>query len=194
MILISLFQYLLRPSAAKDLKKILNIAQKGGDIDIKKRFLVYETPLFEQELFRITNVPCFENWRIADLLIISKKYIYDSISSNPDSAKWVRFIYSGQLIAIKLDKDYKPLTIKYPYSNKDANIRSVSNRDKTRKRLNFTTSRNKGLIVTGSNKLIEIFSQLISGKNLPDIVNIIGLSDKELITLLEILNLINNTP
>jgi hypothetical protein len=192
LIMSTLFEYLLRPNAKKELSRITHIAEDYGSYQIHKKAVVYETPRFEKEMFLSLDIPCFENWRTADLLQITKKKEHTTPINIPNEVPWVRLIFDGQLIAIKSEHYQKQLTVKYPYPGNNAEIRSVSNRDRIRKRLNLITSRNKGLIITGGDKLIEIISQLNLGQNLTGIIEKLMLSKKESEALIQILNLIHN--
>ncbi|HKR06257.1 MAG TPA: hypothetical protein VJY62_16595, partial [Bacteroidia bacterium] len=72
-IYITLFQELLRPKAQNERTKIINTARKIGSIKLTENYIQYITPLFEKELFNFKNIPCYDNWRTADLLIIKKE-------------------------------------------------------------------------------------------------------------------------
>ncbi len=161
-IYITLFKRLLRPRAETELVKIKGMVDSLGNWEILQNFITYTTPLFEKELFNYKDVPCFNNWRVADLLIIKK--IENSTIKIPKvlpKNNWVRFEIGTQVIAIKVLKDnVDEISIEYPYPENDALMKSVSNRDQIRKKINFITSRNRGLIIHGTQRTCSILKVL----------------------------------
>jgi hypothetical protein len=164
-ILITLFQDMLRPKAKTELKTINSIATKIGSLQVVQDYVTYITPLFEKELFNFENIPCYGNWRIADLLIIKK----ENNTSLPSFKgykvdRWTRLEIGTQTIAINAFKQKgQKIKVTFPYKNGDSLIKSVSERDLIRKKLNFITSRNRGLIITGCEKVIFILKAISEG-------------------------------
>lgn len=161
-IYITLFKHLLRPRAETELIRIKQIADLVGEWEILENFVTYSTPVFEKELFNYKSVPCFGNWRVADLLKIKK--MKESTIKMPKvipKNEWARFEIGTQVIAIKVSKvDIGEIYIEYPYPENDTLIRSVSNRDQIRKNINFITSRNRGLIIHGTQRTYKALQML----------------------------------
>ena len=129
-IIITLFQEMLRPKAKKELTSIKTFAQKIGTIEIVEDFITYITPLFEKELFNYKNIPCYGNWRIADLLIIKKlnNNVLPSVK-NIKSDVWTRIEIGTQTVAIDNKKGRgKKVKVRFPYEDEDSLIKSVSER------------------------------------------------------------------
>lgn len=191
-ILITLFQEMLRPKAKKELTTIKTFAQKIGTLEIIEDYVTYITPLFEKELFNFKNIPCYGNWRIADLLIIKKETnnILPSIK-NVKTDNWTRLEIGTQTIAIDGSKCIgQMIKVRFPYKNEDSLIKSVSERDSVRRKLNFITSRNRGLIITGCDKAIAILKSISNGvsKNIAFKEN--NLTKAEIVEVQKILNTI----
>lgn len=185
---VTLFQEYLRPKAKKEITEIEKLVNQIGKHDVLAGFVNYITPLFERELFNYYNVPCFANWRIADLLIIKKDREISSLGNikyTKDS--WVRIEIGTQLIALKNNTvQNEKIRVKFPYGNADSLIRSVSNRDSVRAKLNFITSRNRGLITKGNFKIIKILEAISNGLSKESAANIFHLSKVELMELSKI--------
>jgi dGTPase len=162
---VTLFQEYLRPKAKEEIAEIKKIISYIGKYEVLSGFVTYITPLFERELFNYYNIPCFTNWRTADLLIIKKNseiLPLEKVKYTKD--KWVRIQIGTQLVALKNSKDQnEELGVKFPYENAESFIRSVSNRDSIRAKMNFITSRNRGLITKGNFKLIKILEAISKG-------------------------------
>lgn len=191
-IIITLFQNLLRPKAKNELSIIKTLSQKIGPIEIIEDYVTYITPLFEKELFNFKNIPCYGNWRIADLLVIKKKNnnVLPRIR-NFKSDNWIRFEIGTQTIAIDSSKNNgKKIKVIFPYKNEDSLIKSVSERDLVRKNLNFITSRNRGLIISGCDKVVSILKSISNNKSKTVAIKENNLTQTEILEFQKILNTI----
>lgn len=164
-IIVTLFQEMLRPKAKNELKAIKAFARKIGSIELEQNYVSYITPLFETELFNFKNIPCYGNWRVADLLVIRK----ERNSLLPAIRKfkkdnWTRLEIGTQTIAIDGNKSQGgKIKVRFPYKKNDSLIKSVSERDFVRREVNFMTSRNRGLIIAGCRKVISVLRLISDG-------------------------------
>jgi hypothetical protein len=188
----TLFQELLRPKAKREITLIKGLAKQIGTFEILDSFLEYTTPTFEKELLKYKGIPCFKDWRIGDLLIINKlennrlSYVKDKRQS-----LWQHLIIGEQTIAIKQDKFIQnKIKVNYPYPNGDNFIKSISDRDKIKKKINFITSRNKGLIIEGGGKVSKSLKAFTEGSALEDIYSNEAMSPEEICEFQKILTTI----
>jgi hypothetical protein len=189
---ITMFQELLRPKASKELQTIKKVVSLMGDFEIYENYINYITPQFEVELFNYKNIPCFSNWRVADLITIKKEH-NRNISSigNYKKDDWTRIEMGTQTIAIRNDNDAsKWITVSYPYGTNDSLIKSLSIRDGIRKKLNFVTSRNRGLVITGGMKVVKLLRSISKGVPKKDLYKMEKLRKYEIIEFEKIIDTI----
>lgn len=182
-IIFPLYQELLRPNAKNQRNSILNLVKTIGEIELIPNYVAYETPFFERELFAYSKIPIFENWRIADLVIVTVKQLKDyqiSFKLNIPKETWNKFRIGNQTIAIKHDENVsKPIKIKYLDNDKSALLKSISREYEQRVKVNFLTSRNRALILYGQEKVEIALTQYLRNNNKNDITILNKLSDKE---------------
>lgn len=133
---------------------ILNNENLELDVD-------YETPFFEHETFDSLGLGYVGNWRKTQLIsykLVSKPRLNISKKQN---GNWKRFRFGNKIVSLNITSDDSKIRVKSPYLDGSYTLKSVSNRDEIRKSVNFITSRNKCLIINGTEK-VEIFLQRLS--------------------------------
>ncbi len=170
-IYVSLFQELLRPKAIKQRNKILSNFNLIGNVDIKKNFLNYITPQFEQEVFDYYNIPIYKNWRVADLIEIRNETELPKTKNPSIKDHWLRFEINNITISLYIVKNNsnEKIDVKSPYKNGDSLIKTISARNNAKKNANLITSRNQGYLVNGSKKLAIVLREIERGSTLKDV-------------------------
>ncbi|HKR05795.1 MAG TPA: hypothetical protein VJY62_14265, partial [Bacteroidia bacterium] len=80
---------------------------------------------------------------------------------------WSRIEIGTQTVAVNTHKNKnKNIKVLFPYKDNDSLIKTVSNRDALRKKINFITSRNRGLIISGPEKVIKLLKTISDGRPL----------------------------
>lgn len=183
---------LIRPTANKEWNTIKTEFNEIIEFSELNQTLFYETPLFELEACKASGLDLKKNWRhtkmVKGILKIKKNYTFDSPIIDP----WHRYKFDKQVVSLKIDKnDIDNITVNAPYSDGSYILKSVSRRDKTRSSVNFITSRNKGLILTGTrviSKFLEKYSNTLNFEiSLPK-----GINSNEIKNLQLILAVIGN--
>jgi SAM-dependent methyltransferase len=180
-IITTLFQPLLRPKARTELRQIRSLTKRLGPSSHLENAVRYITPLFEREVFNNSNIPVYSNWRVADLLVITKlNEPHWRLVATPQD-KWIRLEVGTITIALKLNRssDSRRLSVRYPYPNEDSLLKSVSARDIKRAKLNFITSRNRGLRIDGIDKVLNAIKDLASGSSRRTALRKLKLSTQE---------------
>lgn len=164
-ILVSLFRDLTRPDALSERKKLLaNFAAIGRTTIIDQ--LTYSTPRFEHEVLSRAGLPNLGSWRAADLVRIEVAAEAPGVDVNllkPSAQRgWQRFLIGNQVVAVKTQAvDDGPISYVEPGGRAvGTELRSVSRRDTTRRRLTVWTSRNRAVIATGTFRISALLSRI----------------------------------
>jgi len=171
---LSLFPPLVRPTAETERQKILDFLSGIGDTEVVEGALAYETPLFEREALRQTNLEQAGNWRRGDLVIVKVRHKISGrrqqlqIPADPD---WRTFWVSGQVIKTRVRKRRRPdasellakvdglTSFTYP---------TVSARDTHRDMIDLWTSRNRVAQVGDFGIVTNVLHQMQEGVQLSE--------------------------
>jgi len=176
----SKFPTLVRPSAQEDWQYIISEFEDLLSSENKEMTLLYETPTFEKETLESFGLYNIGNWRKADLVSFKLiKKLHQNLDAK-NKNKWKRYRFGNKTVSIKITNDnFQELEVKSPYEDGSYTLKSVSQRHIARNKVNFITSRNKALIIKGTEK-VDLFLQKLSQNN--DINSIIdnNYSQKEI--------------
>ena len=105
-IIFALYPALVRPSAKLERDLILEAASAIGRVSIVEDSLAYETPLFEHEALKASDVFCVGNWRYGDLVMVENtKPIRTLISTlrprNEIDGQWKTFLVGPQVVKVR---------------------------------------------------------------------------------------------
>ena len=168
-----LFGALTRPAAVSERNSILQLSEDYGAVEILPRFIEYETPLYEREALRASQLPlnCACPWRVADLIVVTKHVDADlgdlQWNSSNRSFGWLEFVVGGQIVSMlraSLKMDDAPInatpSIEPVPGVSDWVLDSVSARDARRRNVDIWTSRNRVARLSRPNALLRLISQL----------------------------------
>ncbi len=154
-----------RPEAETERKQFLELLKTIGHVTSSPVSATYETPIFEQETLRAQDLNVLA-WRTADLLTIKLNGSkLPRILMPKLEEPWRRYKIGSQIIAIRESTtDTSPvLTAKSCYEDGKFLLASVSARDPIRARIDFWTSRNRCLQLTGRHRLFPLLDSLEKG-------------------------------
>lgn len=160
---------LTRPNVEKDWSFLLNEFKDVLSLGKFKTNVTYETPFFELESFDTFGIGNIGNWRNTELVEFQliKQYVYNIQFKSSDN--WKRFKFGYKMVSIIVDNnDNSNIEIESPYEDGSFTLKSVSNRDEARRKVNFITSRNKVLIIKGTRKVESFLNILGKTKNIND--------------------------
>jgi hypothetical protein len=130
------------------------------------------SPFFELEALDACGIGNVGNWRntiIIEMQLLKKT----NFRINRDHIdNWRRFRFGNKVASLKVDvKDKSKITAKPPYSDGFFTLKTVSSRDNIRRTVNFITSRNKALYITGTAKVEVFLNTLENTKSLLQALN-----------------------
>jgi hypothetical protein len=166
-IITTLFPRLVRPNAEVEREEIFNIFQNLGEISIVKGGAKYDTPIFELETMMANGIPPIYNWRNADLLFVSncKKMNLEVTPFPSIPSEWIKIQIKSQIIALKREENQSAkISAKAVYEDGSFILKSVSRRHPNRDTINFWTSRNRCLKVSGIEKIIDFLESIQNNK------------------------------
>jgi hypothetical protein len=174
---------LVRPNAKKEKEEILKLLEQIGVINFENVIATYETPFFERETLNIQRIPVVCNWRKCEILRVKVKTNDIHINTTPIfEPKWKRIQFGSQVVAVKVDSSTKnkKISAKPPYQDGSYILKSVSKRDKISDKINFWTSRNRCLIISGNSKVIYFLELLKIHDNYRKVYEMVTQDSEEL--------------
>ncbi|HML66722.1 MAG TPA: hypothetical protein PKC55_18000 [Dysgonomonas sp.] len=151
---------LVRPSAVKDWESIINKINLYLSTEKKEIDILYKTPLFEIESYKSIGLMNIGDWRKAEFVsfkLINKEILEFEIEPKNN---WERYKFGNKTVSIKITDNNQEIKIIPPYPDGSYILKSVSNRDEYKKKINFITSRNKALIIQGTIKVNSFLKNL----------------------------------
>jgi hypothetical protein len=174
---------LVRPNAKKEQEEILKLLEQIGVITFENVIATYETPFFERETLDIQRIPVACNWRKCEIITVKVKTNDIQINIPPISEPiWKRIQFGSQVVAVKVDstENDKKISAQAPYQDGSYILKSVSKRDKIPDKINFWTSRNRGLIISGNSKVIYFLELLKIHDNYRKVYEMVTQDSEEL--------------
>jgi hypothetical protein len=168
----SKYPTLVRPSAKEDWQSIIEEVSSFLSSEKKEIELLYETPIFERETFELIGLCNIGNWRRAELVSFNLKnkvhQKFDTIHKN----EWKRYRFGNKTVSLKIGSDdFGDINVKSPYEDGTYTLKSVSQRHIGRNQVNFITSRNKSLIIEGTEKVDLFLQRLSQSSNTNSVIN-----------------------
>jgi hypothetical protein len=178
LIAFALFPSLVRPSADRERRTILDVARTLGRVSVEESSLRYETPLFEAESLRALNVPILRTWRQADLVVVHDvtQTTFQPPPIVPSNGSWRAWTLGQQVVKLRIPSQGRVEGISPVPGTRDLVYTTVSQRDPSRELIDIWTSRNRVATVDASERvadLLEAASQLVAsqdGHNVHDVL------------------------
>jgi len=178
-IVFALYPSLVRPSAQVERDLILDIASTIGSLEVHEEALVYETPLFEQEVLYGSGLPCIGEWRRGDVVCVTANKSLLSLPSgllcrpSVDGA-WRSFVIGEQVVKVRK----RSLRLKPPEQREELLaplgtsflLNSVSVTAPQREIVDVWTSRNRGARSSNTSLLCLLLRRLARGQSLPQVM------------------------
>ncbi len=175
-IIFALYPSLVRPSALLERELILDIASTIGSLEVHQEALVYETPLFEQEVLYGSGLPCMAEWRRGDLVCVTASKPLASLPPgllyrpSIDGA-WRSFVIGEQVVKVRK----RLLRLRHSEQREDLLapvgtsflLDSVSVRAPQREIVDVWTSRNRAARSSNTSLVSLLLRRLARGESLP---------------------------
>jgi len=159
-ILTTVIPPLVRSNVIIDWEKLMYKFEGVLELEKYEIEVVYDTPIFEYETFESLGLSLIGNWRKTHLIsyrLLSKPRLNISKKQN---GNWKRYRFGNKIVSLNISIDDSEVIVKSPYPDGSYTLKSVSSRDEIRKSVNFITSRNKCLIINGTEKVDKFLQRL----------------------------------
>ena len=166
---IVLFPELTRPGAFRQREQLLRFLSLIGDVCVLSRPVLYVTPPFERIVLEGAGLPSLPAWRLASVAALNVHRPQSAIGSGENFVKsparvWRRFQIRGRTIAHEEFRvDRRPVAHRPLPGKINLLLNSVSSRAFDHSAINMITSRNRGGIVQGTEKISKMLALLEDG-------------------------------
>lgn len=185
-IVFALYPPLVRATAELERELILEVASSMGAVEVQEGVLVYETPLFEQEVLDGFGLPCLSEWRRGDLVRVTVGKSLDctdlgSLRRPSIDGSWRSFLIADQVVKVRSqsmgrDSDGQRRGLLRPLGDSFL-LGSVSVRAPQRKLVDVWTSRNRVGASSETRLLCLVLRRLAKGESLQEAVRSYRIAD-----------------
>lgn len=198
-VVLPVFRELTRPRARWERVTLLRRLKAVGNPTIVGP-ISYATPTFELETLAANGTPLLDGWRIADLVTLrvpstpahhASPWLLPSRASHYSQHPWERYHLGRQVIAYRQLLGDDLITVEGVYPDGSSTLRTVSSRDPVRGEVNFWTSRNCALRVTGGPRVSRFLRLLTSASDQHRAVNLTSTNAAEMAALQRLTSLLH---
>lgn len=164
----------IRASAEAERARLLRLARSIGEVTVAEGALVYETPLFEKEALRVTEIEGIGDWRVGDLVrlrVTSAESRYRALVRRTRSLRaeredhWWTHRVGSQVVKLRVRRTHVSNQVVTAIAGCPNNIlTSVSKRDPRRPKVGVWTSRNRVASIGRPDDVRKILNAIERGK------------------------------